>query len=335
MRALYLLLPLSALGLVSCSDGDTGEASAIEDLCITPISVAATLPEDGATEVFIGDTIEVTFSDVDESATLAVLTPTGAQVEGSLAWRDTTLVYTPDAPLSPESSYTVTVDFSCGDPSIAFTTSATGKPLAADLSDRTYDMSLDGARILQPSGVQDLVESFLGTDVLAGVQSTSPSLQLLGAIATDGSDPLTQDPCTPTVPFPTGDFDASPSFVMGPSDETFAVGEAVLTVYDLEITGAFTADGRAVHGITLTGLADTRQVGQILSDSASEQTACNLASAAGVLCEPCPDGENLCITIVADRISAAEVPGLTLAPVDDPCDNALCSEEPECGDEGT
>lgn len=335
MRRFNLTLSLLTLSLASCtSNGDDDSGTDPVDLCLTPISVASTLPEDGATGVFVGDTVEVTFSEADSSATLAVLTSDGTEAPGSLTWRDNTLVYTPDAPLAPETAYTVAVDFSCGDPSVGFTTSATGKPLTADLSDRTFDMSLDGARILQPDGVQDLLESFLGTDVLAGVQSTNPSLQLLGAVGQEDSDPLVQDLCVPTVPFPAGNFNETPSFVMGPSDETFAVGEATLTVYDLKITGTFTPDGTAVDGITLTGLADTRGVGKIFSDSASEQTACNLASAAGVLCEPCPDGKELCITIEADRLTASEVPGLTLVTVGDPCDNDACSTEPECTDEG-
>ena len=334
MRRLNLILPLLTLSLVSCtSDGSDDSGDEVTDLCVTPISVASTLPEDGATGVFVGDTIEVTFSDADSSATLTVTAADGTVAPGTLSWRDATLIYTPTGQLIPETDYTVAVNFSCGEPSVGFTTSATGQPLTADLLDRTYDMSLTGARILQPTGVQDLVESFLGTDVLAGVQSTSPSLQLLGAVATEDSDPLVQSECTPTVPFPAGNFTESPNFVMGPADETFAIGEASLTMYDLKITGTFTADGTAVHGITLSGLADTRAVGKILSENASEQTACNLASAAGVVCEPCPDGENLCITIVADRISASEVAGLTLTIVDDPCDNAQCSEEPECADD--
>lgn len=331
MRSLVFTLPLITFVACNGDESDSGGEDPV-NTCTTPISVASTLPDDGATGVYVGDTIEVTFSAADEGATLTLLTPDGSSISGTSTWRGPTLVFEPDAQLEPETRYTATVDFSCGNPTFAFTTSATGKALTVELDGRTYDMSLDGARILQPDGVQDLVEGFVSADVLVGVMATSPALSFLGGIAAADSDPLTQDACVRTVPFPDGDLSASPTFKIGPGDSSFAVGDADLTIYDLELSGTFTADGTGVDGIKLSGLADTRNVGAAFSDSATEETACNLADAAGVECEPCPDGENYCITIEIDRLTATEIPGLTMEEVTNVCANAACSEEEECQD---
>ena len=339
-----MVVPASALALIltaSCSGkDDTDDTDG--DTCT---NAATPFPASGATNIYYRTTVEAKFQAADQTATLTV-----DGVNGTTAWRGNTLVFTPDAPLAPNTSYNVSLSYTCGDSTWSFTTSEVGAATdVTGLNGRAYalDLNAESVRFVQPEGVGDLLGDYLTTDVLMGVESAdASSIQMIGAIGIEGASPAAQDTCNPTIPFPQADFTENPYFQAGPATTTINVEDYEITINDLLIAGAFAPDGSYISGAVLSGSIDTRPLAVLLDDTCTDEgedangdgvadcraAICDLAVTIGVACETCTDGKDYCLSLYVDGIVATELTeSLVEIPTqEDACLREECAEDSDC-----
>ncbi|HEX2674060.1 MAG TPA: ice-binding family protein, partial [Polyangiaceae bacterium] len=93
----------------SGSNAEAGAAGAVETVDVVPPVVLAAAPIDGATQVGVGSTIRVTFSESVDASTLTTqsfrVTLGGVAVPGHVSYFQRTATFTPDAPLTLNSAY--------------------------------------------------------------------------------------------------------------------------------------------------------------------------------------------------------------------------------------
>ncbi len=351
-RAFFGIAALTALtgcptGAPDCDSGtilDTATNTCVVDnSCTNTIITGSEFPGIAATNAYYRTTVEAKLQEEEADATISLSEASGAAVAGTAVTDGKRLIFTPDAPLAPSTDYTVTVSYCAGDPSWDFKTSEVGGSTdESGLVGNVYSLDLASGRFVQPEGVGPLLQEYLTTSILIGVNSVeSGKIQMLGAIAEDGTSPPTQSQCSPTIPFPEADFSGNPFFKVGPETTTLSIEGYSITIDDLLVSGAFSPDGSYISGAVLSGKIDTRPLVPLLNPEGEPDEICNLAATIGVSCEPCLDGENLCLSLYVDNIAAEEVGGTVVAlhsPGTDPvpagstdfCDNSVCSTEDEC-----
>ena len=295
---------LAAFTLVGCTsgedtDGTDTDTSSTE--CENPVTPYPS--SDAAVDFYYRGTVEATMVTAEDSATLTVADAAGPEAAGSTSWRGNTLVWESDAGLAPSTTYTATLNYSCGERTWDFTTGSVGSAVTTpgDLVGNAYQLDIAGARFIEPAGIGSALGSFLTFELYVGVTGVDgDNLDMIGALGAAG----VQDVCETSIPFPTSDFSENPYFEVGPQDTTIVVQGYDITLMDLFISGSFAADGSAIAGAELNGSVDTREIVDIYQEGAAEDTICQLAEGLGVSCEECADGEMLCLTIIADSINA-------------------------------
>ncbi|MSP54789.1 MAG: hypothetical protein EXR69_04160 [Myxococcales bacterium] len=318
IRPLSLCSLFSLIALVACGDkaddtGGTDDTGGNGGGC--GISVDSTTPAPNATDAYYRANIEFVLSDPDSTA--AVTTTIPGHQETSVD--GLTVIWVPDDALDPATAYSVTLDYCGGSVVLDFTTSDLGTSMSdpSALLGKTYVLTLGDARIVEPAGIGSVLSSYLTTDILLGVSAVSDTtLDIVGAVAVDGVSPSVQDFCTETIDFPTADFADEPFFTVGPQTTTLDVAGYEIEIGDLNITGTFAADGSYFDGGTLSGTIDTRPLAPLVDDSGNEGAICDLAVNFGAECEACSsDGQPYCLTLVADRILAEQLPDTELREV--------------------
>lgn len=330
---------LSALTLVGCNKdkggeetggGDTGGGSGCG------VSISSTDP--AADEaIYYRDTLSVTFSAEDSTATAMVMDSSGAEVSGSTSWSDDnlTLYFTPDAPLTPSSQYTLSITYCSGTPEVPFSTTELGGEVdSASLVGMAYVIDLGSANFIEPAGIGPILTSVLTQNILVGVTGvTDTEVDMVGAISLEGS--TEQDVCTPSIAFPTADFSENPHFNVGPEDTTISVAGYSATIRGLEISGDFAPDLSYFGEGVLAGTIDSRDLATIPDlqdltgcDGTNDACLCDFIQSSGLAtCSECSDGEPLCLTLLADSI-VADSTGSSLVVVteDDIAANPECAE---------
>lgn len=314
MSRSILLLPLF---LTACPEPDkvVDDTGSDTDGAACEISIESTIPSSGALDADYRAAIEFQLSDADGTATVtSAIAGTTTLVDGG-----ETIIFTPNEPLEPSTTYTVTLNYCRGASDLTFTTSDVGTPLpdVGILQNRTYALNLREARIVEPAGVGSILGTYLTQDILVGIETVDNSkIQMIGAIGVEGASPPVQDYCTSSIPFPEADFAAQPYFQIGPQTTTLAVAGLEIVIGDLEITGTFASDGSYFTGGTLGGTIDTRPLVPLLDPEGEPGSICDLAASFGAVCGTCPeDGEPYCLTLVADQIEALQVEGESLVEV--------------------
>lgn len=197
-------------------------------------------------------------------------------------------------------------------------TNAYGAPLDSTdaINGKSYAFLFANANVSEPASLGAIITAYMTAPIMIGVESVSDSsLDLVGALGVEGSDPATQDTAVSTYDFASTSFDpSSPSFSAGPTDATLYVTGVPVPVYGLSITGTFAHDGSAIGDMTFSGLVDTAPIGPLLNGGGGETAVCDAAVNFGIKCVPCPDERELCLTLTADTITAAQVSG-TITPV--------------------
>ena len=323
---------LACLVALACGKDDDTDT----DVVPCNISQVDVFPAPDATTAYYRTSVEAAFKPVaDSNASLTVTDSSGAAVAGESAWRQNTLVFTPSAPLSPSSSYTTTLDYSCDSGetkqiTASWMTSEVGASTdAAGLVGKAYKLELADARFVKPEGIGALLSQYLTVDVLVGIESTENSeIKMIGAIAEEGSEPPAQAQCDPTIDFPTADFSANPFFAVSGDAFNINVSDYDVTIEDFSLSGDFAPDGSYIDGVTLIGSIDTRPLVGLLSDNPDEppepDAICVLAATLNISCEPCADGTgDFCLSLEADSISAPSIDA-TITPIEDPCALAEC-----------
>lgn len=314
----FSLVPVLLLSLAACGGDkkddtatggdDTGDSNA----CSTTIK--STIPAADAVNAYYRANIEFELSAPDATAQIVTDIP-GSQTVSADGLR---VIWVLDAPLSPSTAYSATLNYCGGSATINFTTSELGNPVTdvAGLVGNSYVVDLGGARIVEPPGIGKVLSAYLTTDILIGVTSVSDDkIQMIGAIAVEDSNPPQQDYCDPTIAFPEADFIDSCYFAIGPQDTTFSVAGYDIDIQALVLNGTISPDGSYFDGGTLSGTIDTRPLAALLGDPKDTGAICDLAVNFGATCEACPaDGEPYCLSLVADQIYA-EASGSTLVEV--------------------
>jgi hypothetical protein len=296
------LLPF--LVLAACSGGgdktDTADTDTSGESC--GVEIEESIPSANAFDAYYRGDIEFILSDADPTATI------DTDIPGTLAVLDDgeRIVWQPSAPLQPNTEYTVTLNYCGGSAPLSFTTSSLGSPIedGVDLVGKSYAINLASARITKPAGIGDVLGGYLTQSIIVGVTDVSDtSIQMVGALAKEGSNPPAQDFCDPSIPFPEADFTAAPFFSIGPEDTRIAVAGFDITIGQLVIEGTLASDASSFSGGVLSGTIDTRPLAPLLDDSGDPNAICELAANFGATCEACPDGSGTyCLTLVADQL---------------------------------
>jgi hypothetical protein len=338
-RYAILLAPLALLGCNGDKDdsGSANDGADGADGGACTVELSAGYPADGSSDAYYRSDIEFNLSEEDSSASLSLEGPDGA-VSGTSAARTNadgtfSVVFTPDASLTPSTNYTANAEACNGDASgsISFTTSGLGTATDCDPTGETYILDLANARFLEPAGVADLLLGQLEDDIMVGVESkTDNSIQMVGAIGNGG----TQDYCNPTIPFPEADFE-DPYFVIGPEDASLSVAGVTVEISQLRISGDISSDCTYIGGAVMSGELDARVlaplVGELLGGSDDPDEVCTLLINFGVTCGACAsDGKDYCVDILADQING-DGGGTSISCVDEEECHASCSTS-TCGD---
>lgn len=302
-------LALASVLVAGCDGGK-------ESVPLCEVEIETRLPEAGSNDAYYRGAIEWELSDPDPTATVTTDIPGSLVTSSDGTW----VRWVPDAPLAPDTNYSATLAWCGGEDLLSFRTSSTGQPITdpASLVDRTYAVRLADGRVLEPPGLGEVLTDDLTTQILIGVQAMSATeVDLVGAISTEFTDPPEQNYCNANIDFPALAFDEAPYFSVGPADLTLAVAGDIIDVFDLVLTGAFTADGAAIDGLTFRGTIDTRPLAPLVDQGSGDENAiCELALNFGAECTACPsDGGMFCITLEVDHIRAGVVEGLVLADV--------------------
>jgi len=308
---------IAALSLIGCSgtkDGDSGSGGSTGTTgpqgCT--VTIDATYPEADQADWFYRSAVEAYINEADASATISLSSDAG-DVSGSMSTDDDglRLIFTPDAPLSPSTSYTMNISTCDGEggASISFMTSELGTPIECDLSGKAYRVDLASARFVKPDpAVASLLFDALEDDILIGVSEQGDAeLQMLGALS-DGIGGQ-QNYCYPSIEFPTAAAFEDPFFSVGPADTTLNVADVSVTISQLGISGAFAPDCTYFGGGRLTGELDARVLGPLVGELLGEEdpdAICQLLTTFGVVCEACSsDGAEYCAAIEVVDIAAA------------------------------
>ncbi|MFN7142852.1 MAG: Ig-like domain-containing protein [Myxococcota bacterium] len=298
-------------------DTDSGDTS---EPCTA--SVLSTEPVTGATAVYYRDPLVVSFEGDGSAATLALTDAGGADVAFETTWADGGVQATLATVLAADTTYTLTVDVCGVETTTSFTTSSLGAPLTvgtADLLGRTFVFRLSDATITEPSFLDFVASTYLTVPLLISVTAAdSTSLDLLGGLGVHENDgTYTQMEGEETWDFPSGDFTEQPYFEAYSEYITITYDGLPIPIEQFHLSGTFTADGTQIQRGVASGLGDTRHMAPLLGKPADEYDAlCALAAGAGVMCEPCADGEPYCIYIVAEEITATWEAGLAMSPVE-------------------
>ncbi len=346
MNRISMAAVLALTALVACKDDPTGETG--EEDCTNSVTP---FPADGELQAYFRTSVEAKLQVAVADAAITLVDAAGAAVAGQSTVTDNKVVFVPAAALSPNTEYTATLAFDCGTTDWSFTTSEVGGAVTGTLAGQVFALDLASGRFVHPEGVGDLISQFLTTQVLVTVSSqddTAHTISMLGAIAADQlvpTDPLVQDLCTETIPFPAADFTANPFFEIDATGSSTPINVAGYSVgiQDLQLSGAFAPDASYIAGARLAGGLDTYPLATIVDATCTEldtngdanpdypgclEAVCDLAAVIGG-CEECADNTGKhCLSLDVDNISAEEVGG-TLVPrsvVD------LCADVEGCPD---
>ena len=327
-----LALPIVALSLVSCgkSADDTADTSA--STC--GVEVRATYPSSDSTDFYYRGFVEFQLSQPDETAVLSI---DGVSGVSTLNSRMDTVYFTPDETLESNTTYTATLDYCSGSPSIDFTTSSLGSSLEAgvDITQMTYRLDLQSGRVVVPEGVGAVLQDYLDFQIL--IQPTAVennTISMVGALASEVDNDF-QDYCDPTIDFPVADFSAAPYFQIGPQSTTIAVTDYSLTIENLLISGTIADDGSWFGGATLSGEIDTRPLVPLLFEGEDDENAiCDFILGFGVSCIPCFGDEDvpfcleiLAIELEADTTAGPNVEAIDMADCHEECDASIDNDE--------
>ena len=290
--------------------GDPGGGSGAPcDTAITP-----THPSDEQPDFYHRSPLEVALTAGTGDEVLTLTDADGGAVGGSNANDGTTLTFTPDAPLSPSARYVAGVTL-CGSElaEYAFSTSELGTPTdGCSVTGRTYQVSLVGARLLQPAGVTELLFGQAADGVVFSATSqTSSGIEWISGGGSDG----VQDACVPTVRWPRASW-SDPHFRLGPEDAELHVLGMDIVVNGLTYAATVSPDCSSYAGGVLTGELDARVLAPLIGEellgagAGAPDRFCSALGSVGISCAPCDsDGETYCVPLEARDVSATATGG--------------------------
>jgi len=326
MTSFFTLFLFAGCGWFSHGDGEIDTDTGLIDPPECDLGIDETWPEDGATDAYYRTSVVFELDDPDTMVTPSIsLASELGTIDGdsALSEDEETVTFTPAAPLDPQTAYAATLTSCRGEATIEFTTSELGLPLQADPTGVTWSVDLTQGRVLKPEGVGDIIFELGVPPVLVEVQRADDELELMGAIALeDGS----QDPCTPTIPFPIAAFDDSPFFDVPASLVTLEVAGMVLPVHEFVLEGTIAPDATWFGGAVIGGELDARELADLIDEVDTPEDLCNLTASFGAPCQPCStDGEEYCLEVLVDSLVGEQV-AVDLEEIIDPSTDPDCAE---------
>ena len=314
------------------------EDSAIEELC--EAKPAQLWPEDESDDHYIRDPVQVLFTQPAAEATFSLTWVDGEQTDSvDLSWsfNASDELATLEASLSPSTVYVLGIDVCEVHYESRFRTSAWGTPLAEDsqaLLDRTFVVELGDVDFTEPADIGNLLALYLDVPILLGIREVAQdgtSFTMLGAQGfVDGQGVYRQRKkrtdadgvkwTVPTWDFEAIDFAQSPFFAGDATRISLAYSGQAIPVHDFHLEATFSQDGLSFGEGRLWGLADTRNLGQVIDPGADDplQVVCDLVGSTGIECEPCPDdGLKYCLFLRGEEIVGKAVPDLVLERIEE------------------
>lgn len=299
-----LLFTVLTAGLIACTGTETETA---ESECDVTYSLSV---NDGATGVPGNQPVAVTLSEPDDSATI-----TGSfSGTSALSADGLTLTWTPDSPIDPLTSVTVTVDTCGGGAEVNYTTADFGGAVNAgvDLTQTGFLVDLATGTVVQPPSGEVLIAMLAstGTELLLGVTAASAgALDFRLAMAADGA----QDLCSRSLDVPGGTLDRG-WFGFGPGPATFYVYENEVVLEDLAFGGAILPDGSGVEAAWVRAWVGVEPLAVTYAEGDITQ-ACAFFGDLGAPCVPCPQSDGQCLAIEVTGMAgpATGVPVETVA----------------------
>jgi hypothetical protein len=178
------------------------------------------------------------------------------------------------------------------------------EPQGVDLEGATYLLEINNVQIPAAPDLASLLQLALPVPILLqahDVSDASVSLRMATGVA--DSDPVVQDLCTRTLELPKADRTGD-DFAAGPAD---MVGPADWTLYDTEISGSLGADGESFGPMSLSGVADARQIAPFFPMAEDAAELCTIMGDLGLSCGPCGDDEPYCIEVLIENASGDRV----------------------------
>jgi len=282
-----------------------------EDALIGPNEVLSLSPYDAQPDAFYHSDLEALLYAEDLTAVITLEDAGGLPVSGVSTLEANTVIFDPDQPLAPLTTYEATLTYTCGTVQWSFTTREVA-PEADELllPGSAYAMDLSGGNWIQPAGLGGLL--IIDQQVLFEVLSADPDLAIRLALDDQGNG--LQDTCIATVEPTPAPFDANPYFDLESFDLPVGIQGLNLTLGQVQISGRFSVDGSQIEEVTMRSYLDTRPIVPLIGGGPPD-AVCTLAAALGTACETCPsDGLPLCLALHIEDLVAQLDPGLSLTP---------------------
>ncbi len=299
---------------VNDTDGGT-ETGDTQEACET--TVVEISPEDGTTEWYYRDAIDILFSDPGTAAAIQVTDGSGSAVDLDLQWEsdDHRLLIYGDPYFQPSTDFTLDVSICDDSQRLTFSTSALGTPLDSgieSLVDNTYVIELTEVEFTDPPSIGFILAAYFTDPLLVGVvEATETSISLLATLGyKDHTGAYVQSPGADTWPLDNADFTTHPFFTAEADSITFTYEGADIPIENFHLEGTFTSDAQYFQQGEISGNLDTRYLGELLGGD--QNTACEWVAVAGIECEACSDGEPYCLFLRAIDILAPLEEGLVL-----------------------
>ncbi|MEQ1502676.1 MAG: hypothetical protein ABMB14_10620 [Myxococcota bacterium] len=302
----------------------TSTATVDPDHC--PDRFVSSVPADGADDWYWRTRPTVFTETTDHDAyDVWLQTATGERLDTTLVWDELGLKATVewDGYLRANTDYVLGYEDCASLHTAAFHTSSLGAPLLdppGSLQGNTYLLDFVGAN-WEPAALSGVMSLYFTTPVLLGIQlATEDQIDLLGGPGVaDDFGGVAQDVTSPTWDFPLADFSGAP-FLNAAVDRVSlkygGVASAIeIPIEDFLFQGTFSADGTILGGGVLSGLGDSRNLGEVLNQPDNPGAMCELAGSVGVVCQPCRDGQPYCLDLRATGLAGELIPGLALVEI--------------------
>ncbi len=262
----------------------------------------------------------VVHTELQEAYAARIIDSAAVEHPTTLDWNGTQLSLQLDQPLQPDTDYTFELTDCNGKQRSPFRTSSYGQSLTASpstLQNRTYVYNMAEADWIEPANFGAVIALYFTTPVLVGVQwSNDQNLDLIGTMGFQGpSGDFRQSMGVETWDLPASDFGDKPYFEASGDKVTVAAGGIALDIYDFEISGTFAPDANTIGGTRISGLADTRNMGELIGKKGDPAAMCDLAQTWAIACQPCPDTLGYCMRLTAIDAIGELVPGVTIQQV--------------------
>lgn len=293
--------------------GDTGDSGETCD-----VTIKETDPEDGESDWYYRDPVEVTFSEAASTwAEVGLLDAEGAEVPATLTWNEeeTRVELLPDPTFEPARTYTLWAEVCEDATEVVFETADYGTGLemdAGDLVDNTYVVDWNQVEFTEPPYLGTFISGYLDPLLVGVVEVSDDTITLVAALGKEtvagGYKQL--DPYSWWL-FEESDFSESPFFSADVSAIDFEYDDEEIPVEDFHLEATFAADGSSLGGGKLSGFIDTRPVSRLIGYD--EDWACEQVAMLGIECEACPsDQEPYCLDVMAENIEAPLEEGLVI-----------------------